>query len=124
VATRPQAKRIMADWYPQFLRRGGLVTSLRSRKGRQWASPNGWAPLQWIAVEGMRAYGFVDEANEVMRRWCDATARVYDATGNMWEKLNVVSASEKSEGGLYGALTGFGWSNAVFAVFARALAEG
>jgi alpha,alpha-trehalase len=121
VATKAQAARMVEEWFPKFLRRGGLVTSLKAKRGRQWAYPNGWAPLQWIAVEGLRAYGFEREATEVMRRWCDASARVFDATGEMWEKLNVVTASERSEEGLYGAITGFGWSNAVFSVFAREL---
>ncbi len=121
VATKTQAALMVREWYPKFLRRGGLVTSLKAKRGRQWAYPNGWAPLQWIAVEGLRAYGFEREATEVMRRWCDATARVFAGTGEMWEKLNVVEASERSEEGFYGAITGFGWSNAVFSVFARQL---
>jgi alpha,alpha-trehalase len=123
IATKAQAARMVREWFPKFLRRGGLVTSLKAKRGRQWAYPNGWAPLQWIAVEGLRAYGFHREATEVMRRWCDATAQVFDATGEMWEKLNVVTATERSEEGLYGAITGFGWSNAVFSLFARELAS-
>ena len=122
IATKPQARRLMIEWYPKFLKRGGLVTSLKAKNGRQWAYPNGWAPLQWIAVEAMRAYGFHTEATEVMRRWCDTTAEVFASTGEMWEKLNVVTGSERSEAGMYGAITGFGWSNAVFVDFARRVA--
>lgn len=124
VATKAQAKQLVETWLPKFLKRGGIVTSLKAKKGRQWAYPNGWAPLQWIAVEGLCAYGFVDEATEVMRRWCDTSAVVFERTGAMWEKLNVVSGDQHSEEGLYGAITGFGWSNGVFVDFARRLAAG
>ncbi len=121
VATPAQAKKMVATWFPKFLKRGGLVTSLKAKAGRQWAYPNGWAPLQWIAVEGLLRYGFATEAFEVMRRWCDMTAKVFSETGEMWEKLNVVTAKERTEEGLYGAITGFGWSNAVFVDFSRRL---
>ena len=124
VATSAQAKRMVAMWLPRFLKRGGIVTSLKARAGRQWAYPNGWAPLQWIAVEGLIAYGFEREAFDVMRRWCDMTAKVFAETGEMWEKLNVVTAEERTEEGLYGAITGFGWSNAIFVDFAHRLETG
>ena len=121
VATRDQARKMVAVWYPKLLKRGGIVTSLKAKAGRQWAYPNGWAPLQWIAVEGLLRYGCETEAFEVMRRWCDMTAKVFAETGEMWEKLNVVTAKERTEEGFYGAITGFGWSNAVFVDFARRL---
>ena len=57
-----------------------------------------------------------------MRAWCDLGAATFAATGAMWEKYNVVQASERSEGGLYGKVTGFGWTNGVFVDFARRLA--
>jgi len=38
-----------------LLRQGGLSTS-EARTGQQWDAPNGWAPLQWIAVEASRRY--------------------------------------------------------------------
>ena len=47
----------------------------------------------------------------------------FTATGAMWEKYNVVQPDAFPEAGLYGAVAGFGWSNAVFADFARHLAE-
>ena len=35
----------------------------------------------------------------------------------MWEKYNVVEIGGKEEGGLYGSVRGFGWSNGVFMNF-------
>jgi len=122
LATPEQATRLVAEWLPRFLLPGGLVTTLEERAGRQWAYPNGWAPLQWIVAEGLDRYGYESEAQRVRRVWCDTCATVYAATGAMWEKYNVVGPGARPEEGLYGSVRGFGWSNAVFADFARRLA--
>ena len=122
LATPPQAARLVRDLLPRFFFPGGLVTTLEERAGRQWAYPNGWAPLQWIVVGGLERYGYLDEARRVMEAWCDNCATVFAASGTMWEKYNVVGGAEQVEGGLYGTVTGFGWTNGVFADFARRLA--
>jgi alpha,alpha-trehalase len=99
-----------------------LVTTLEERAGRQWAYPNGWAPLQWIVVEGLDRYGFHEEATAVRRAWCDNCAAVFAATGVLWEKYNVAHTETRAEDGLYRSVPGFGWTNAVFARFAQVLA--
>ncbi len=123
VATQEQAEQIVRRWLPRFLRRGGLLTTLRRRAGRQWAAPNGWAPLQWIVAGGLERYGYAAEAERVMRRWCDGCAEVYGQTGALWEKYNVVTRGGREEEGLYGSVPGFGWSNGVFVDFARRLGD-
>ena len=80
-----------------------------------------WAPLNWIVVEGLVNYGFKIEAERIMRKWCDNCAAVFAETGAMWEKYNVVEIGGKEEGGLYGSVRGFGWSNGVLVDFARKL---
>ncbi len=122
LATPAQAERMVRDLLPRFFFPGGLVTTLEERAGRQWAYPNGWAPLQWIVVGGLERYGYVDEARRIMRAWCDNCATVFAATDALWEKYNVVGGTEQVEGGLYGTVTGFGWTNGVFVDFARRLA--
>ncbi len=122
LATPAQADRMVRDILPRFRFPGGLVTTLEERAGRQWAYPNGWAPLQWIVVGGLERYGYMDEAKQIMRAWCDLGARVFAASGTLWEKYNVVEESTHVESGLYGTVTGFGWSNGVFVDFARRLA--
>lgn len=122
LATPDQAARIVSTWWPRFLQAGGLVTTLQAAPDKQWAWPNGWAPLNWIVVEGLSRYGFHDEADETRRRWCDNCATVFNRTGAFWEKYNVVEpASSQIEHGVYGTVKGFGWSNAVFVDFARKL---
>ena len=44
LATPEQAARIVQDWLPRFEFPGGLVSTLDSKPGRQWAYPNGGRP--------------------------------------------------------------------------------
>jgi alpha,alpha-trehalase len=120
-ATQEQAAAVVSRWLPQFLLPGGLVTALDQFSGRQWAYPNGWAPLQWIAAGGLDRYGFHAEANEVRRRWCDTCAHDFAQRGTLLEKYNVAEPAAKPESGYYGLVEGFGWTNAVFVDFARRL---
>ena len=120
-ATPGQAERVVAGMLPRFAQPGGLVTSLTPQAGRQWAWPNGWAPLQWIAAEGLDRYGYHAEAHQVRRRWCDTCATMQARTGVLWEKYDVVEPGGLGEEGLYGHVTGFGWTNGVFVDFVRAL---
>ena len=41
-----------AGW-DELLFPGGLRTTT-AQTGQQWDDPNGWAPLQWVAVAGLR----------------------------------------------------------------------
>lgn len=119
LATDEQAalihKRVRAD----FLKPGGLVTTLID-SGQQWDSPNGWAPLQWMAYQGLMNYGLTETAQEVRNRWLALNDRVYGATGRMMEKYNVVDTSLLAGGGNYPNQDGFGWTNGVYL---RLLAE-
>lgn len=120
VASESQAKgvrnRIMSD----FLKEGGLLTTLKNT-GQQWDAPNGWAPLQWVAVNGLLNYGYDQEAKEIMERWLRLNEQVYKNTGKMMEKYNVVDTSLISGGGEYKTQDGFGWTNGVALGFRKIL---
>jgi len=122
-ASEEQAAHAVRDWLPRFEMNGGLVTTLKQETGKQWAYPNGWAPLQWIVVEGLQRYGYAEDADRLRRKWCDTVAHVFHAHEPhiCREKYNVVDRDDAGEGGLYGHLPGFGWTNAVFKVFAHEL---
>jgi len=62
--TSQVANRLRASNLRRFERAGGLQTSTH-RTGDQWDAPFGWAPLQWIAVEGMRRYGYRADAERI-----------------------------------------------------------
>lgn len=121
LATPEQAERMVQLWLPAFERPGGLLTTLRRRRERQWAAPNGWAPLHWIVVNGLERYGYTAEAQRIMWKWCANCAAVFAKTNKMWEKYNVLKIGCDVEHGLYGSVEGFGWSNAIFKDFAERL---
>ena len=52
-----------------LLKKGGVVTTSNATS-QQWDAPNGWAPLQLFAVEGLRNYGFEMQAQTIMLRFC------------------------------------------------------
>jgi len=94
-----------------LLQPGGLVTTPVTT-GEQWDSPNGWAPLQWIAVDGLRRYGQDELAADIAKRWLTEVSKVYGETGKLFEKYDVVS-DRPGGGGEYPLQDGFGWTNGV-----------
>lgn len=112
IATVQQAADVRNVIMQQFLKPGGLVTTLK-HTGQQWDAPNGWAPLQWIAVNGLLNYGYEEEAGLIMQRWLSLNEKVYENTGKMMEKYNVEDLSLSSGGGEYPTQDGFGWTNGV-----------
>ncbi len=95
-----------------FLKPGGLTTT-PLQTGQQWDAPNGWAPLQWISIQGLRHYGHQKLADEIRGRWIALNEKVYRNTGKMLEKYNVMDMTLEAGGGEYPVQDGFGWSNGV-----------
>ncbi len=95
----------------ELLRAGGMVTTTHNT-GEQWDAPNGWAPLQWLAVSGLDRYGHDDLAETIARRWIETKRAVYQQTGKLVEKYDVVDPAVGG-GGEYDVVDGFGWTNGV-----------
>jgi alpha,alpha-trehalase len=106
-------KRIAEVIRTKFLKPGGVVTTL-NHTGQQWDAPNGWAPLQYITIVGLRNANAHDLAIEVKDRWLRVNEKVYKNTGKMLEKYNVEDISLESGGGEYPVQDGFGWTNGVY----------
>jgi alpha,alpha-trehalase len=111
LASREQAGRVAAATRTLLLRPGGLVATPQ-RTGHQWDAPNGWAPLQWIAISGLSDYGEDKLAREIATRWLETVSRVYAETGKLLEKYDVETA-RPGGGGEYPLQDGFGWTNGV-----------
>ena len=112
LATTSQADRVAEVVQAQLLKPGGLVTTT-IESGEQWDAPNGWAPLQWIAVKGLADYGESDLARTIASRWMNNAVAAYRRTGKLMEKYDVVDPSLASGGGEYPGQDGFGWTNGV-----------
>jgi alpha,alpha-trehalase len=114
IATNEQAFLIAEKVENSFLQRGGVVATLTSNKiNQQWDSPNGWAPLQWITIKGLRNYGKNYLANKIKIRWLSLNKAVYTKTHKMFEKYDVVELKDTG-GGEYPNQDGFGWTNGVY----------
>jgi alpha,alpha-trehalase len=112
VASAEQGSAVSARLARDFLSPGGFVTT-RIASGQQWDAPNGWAPLEWLAIEGARRYGRADVADSARARWLALNRRVFRATGKMTEKYDVVDSARTAGGGEYPTQDGFGWTNGV-----------
>ena len=113
LSTQSQADSVAAIIEEKFLNEGGLPTTLL-QTGQQWDFPNGWAPLQWIAIKGLDNYGHQKLAKEIAQRWCNLNEKVFMNTGKMMEKYNVVDLTLEAGGGEYDVQEGFGWTNGVY----------
>lgn len=113
VAQQEQADAVAKKIQSEFLKDGGLITTLTTTS-QQWDAPNGWAPLQWIAVKGLSNYGHQQLATEIARRWMKINEHVFRHTGKMMEKYNVVDTTLTAGGGEYDSQEGFGWTNGVY----------
>jgi alpha,alpha-trehalase len=101
---------------------GGLAMSDRET-GVQWDKPYGWAPIQLIAVEGLRRYGFSDDANRISYNFLTMVAENAKKDGSIREKYNVVNRSTVANvtAGYASNVVGFGWTNGVFLVLLHEL---
>ena len=112
LASKSQATGVANITARELLKAGGIVTTTVNT-GQQWDSPNGWAPLQWIAVSGLRGYGQTPLAEAIACRWMANVNDVYRQSGKLVEKYDVVTTGRSGGGGEYPLQDGFGWTNGV-----------
>jgi alpha,alpha-trehalase len=115
-ASKAQAARVVKN-LPLFEAPGGILTSTQVT-GNQWDAPFGWAPLQLIAVEGLRRYGYQAEADRIARKFVALVTKEFEEHGTIVEKYDVkrresdVAADIKF--GYAANQVGFGWTNGAF----------
>jgi alpha,alpha-trehalase len=112
LASQEQAAAVAATVSHELLKAGGIVTTPLV-SGQQWDAPNGWPPLQWIGVSGLRHYSLAPLAESVACRWMVGVNRVYVQSDKLVEKYDVVSTGRVGGGGEYPLQDGFGWTNGV-----------
>ncbi|MEJ0085649.1 MAG: alpha,alpha-trehalase TreF [Pseudomonadota bacterium] len=111
IAERGQAAPLADATRLNLLRPEGIVpTAVRS--GQQWDAPNGWAPLQWIAISGFARYGEEGLAQAIAAGWVRENVAEFAKTGKLVEKYDVTGDAD-ARGGEYPTQDGFGWTNGV-----------
>ncbi len=112
MADQRQADAVAQATSVNLLKGGGIVTT-PVVSGQQWDAPNGWAPVQWIAIAGLRNYSLAPLAERVACRWMENVNRVYSESGKLVEKYDVSAVGRPGGGGEYPTQDGFGWTNGV-----------
>ncbi|MGQ4582765.1 alpha,alpha-trehalase TreF [Lysobacter sp. F60174L2] len=115
IASPAQAAGVANAVRNRLLDRGGLATTCVAN-GEQWDRPNGWAPLQWMAILGLADYGESALAGDIRRRWLRTVSDVYRREGKLVEKYDVRATPDDAHGGgggEYPLQDGFGWTNGV-----------
>lgn len=114
IATPEQARHVMQH-IGTFERPGGLVMS-PYETGGQWDFPYAWAPNQLLAIEGLRRYGFHEDADRVSYNFLSMVMENFRRDGTIREKYDAVKRSSETQvtAGYHMNIVGFGWTNGVF----------
>lgn len=108
-----QAQRTADAVKKQLVKEGGLATTTVNN-GQQWDAPNGWAPLQWVAVEGLNNYQQQPLAKDIGLHFLKNVQTTYDRQQKLVEKYVVEGKGlGGGGGGEYPLQDGFGWTNGV-----------
>lgn len=84
--------------------------------GTQWDLPYGWAPTNWLTVQGLERYGDRADAVRIAREFSATVLDNFKRDGTIREKYNVVSGSANIAvaAGYKANVIGFGWTNGVY----------
>jgi alpha,alpha-trehalase len=118
----PEQAQAVARNLKIFEQPGGLATS-PNNTGMQWDYPYGWAPLQYLAAEGLRRYGYAAEADRISYEFLSTVADNFRREETIREKYDVVTRSSEARvsAGYQANVVGFGWTNGVFLELLQAL---
>jgi alpha,alpha-trehalase len=122
-AASPQQARALRGRLALFEHKGGLAMS-RDASGAQWDAPFGWAPTNWLAVAGLEAYGFGDDARRIAAKFTATVDRGLADDGTIREKYNMATgnADVRVTAGYADNVIGFGWTNGVYLKMRQLLA--
>ena len=116
LANRAEARGVADILAARLLAPGGLATTEHG-SGQQWDRPNGWAPLQWMAIRGLERHGLVELSQDITQRWLSTVSKVYRREGKLVEKYTLRETPDATPagggGGEYPLQDGFGWTNGV-----------
>ncbi|PIY72511.1 hypothetical protein COY87_00620 [Candidatus Roizmanbacteria bacterium CG_4_10_14_0_8_um_filter_33_9] len=106
-----------------LLRDGGSIPTIPVGQWKfQWEYPNCWPPLMLLAVEGLKNYGYKQEALQYEKNWITYVEDEFDKISGFAEKYPY-SREAKVEPGFYGIMKGFGWTIGVYLQFIHDLSR-
>lgn len=114
LATKEQARRTAAQLTK--LEQDFGITGCENKESvmnLQWDYPNGWACLHYMVIKGLLNYGYTAEAERIAKKYSHLVEYIFEKTGNLWEKYDVVNGSV-STAKEYETPTMMGWSAGVY----------
>lgn len=95
LASYEQATSVIRSMESTLETKFGLLTCEASINefNYQWDYPYGWAPLHLITIEALKNYGFRKTACRIAEKYVSTVCRVFENTGTLWEKYNVVNGN-------------------------------
>ena len=106
---------------------GYLKSTTTGGTGQQWDSPNAWACMQHLMVEGLLSFQAPQAEKEtatahamgksIASKWIETNFEAYAKAGYMYEKYDADTRGKGGGGGEYKPQVGFGWTNGVALVF-------
>lgn len=140
ILSNDDAKALVGAALKELEAPGGICATSRSsldkvegkKEERQWDYPNGWAPHQMLAWQGLENYGLEKEKNRLIYKWLYMiTKNAMDYNGTIPEKYDVVARSHKvfaeygNVGTKFSYITkeGFGWMNASYQIGLKKLSS-
>ena len=110
MVTKRDADRVVEAIKTHLLKAGGILAT-DHETGQLWDAPNGFAPLQWLTIKGLRNYGHEELAADVKSRWVNLNLKIYKQTGRMQAKYNVENPDAPADDAA--RADGFGSTNGV-----------
>ncbi|KAL8830976.1 MAG: hypothetical protein Q9191_001125 [Dirinaria sp. TL-2023a] len=98
LASSHQASLLVPSALSRLEYSGGISSSSEASRGavspdrpqKQWDFPHAWAPHQLLAWDGLRRYGYTEEAERVCYKWLGMVTKVFtDFNGTVVEKYDV-----------------------------------
>jgi len=98
-----------------FERKGGLAMS-STESGMQWDEPYGWAPANWMAIEGLCSYGLHEDARRIAKAFLATIDENFISDATVREKYDVIEKDIRVHvtAGYKQNVIGFGWTNGVY----------
>ena len=123
-AASSQQASAVAGHIGEFAHQGGLAMSTNTST-TQWDLPYGWAPVTWLAIDGLHRTGHDSEALPLAARFSSTVLDNFKRDGTIREKYNVVSGTANIEvsAGYKSNVVGFGWTNATYMLLRDLLAR-
>lgn len=114
VASAAQAKAVEKNL--NLLERPGGLAMSTTDSGTQWDLPFGWAPVNWIGIDGLHEARDDTDALRLARKFSQTIEKNYRQDGTIREKYDVVAGSSQVDlmAGYKTNEIGFGWTNGVY----------